>query len=553
MVRATILNNDLRLKFKFNIWIAVWSLLAAIFIGPILAVFFAATGDSGGLWSHLFDTVLQRYVSNTLILMIGVALFSLLIGVTCAWTVVRYDFFCRSIFQWMLLLPAAIPAYLIAYTYCDFLEFSGPLQKLLRDIFGWKLVSDYWFPEIRSMGGAIILMGSVLYPYVYIMSRAAFLLTPASLYEVGLMTQRSLFWKIGLPLARPAIAAGVALTMMETVSDFGTVEYFAIETLTLGIFNVWLGMNSLTTAAQISTFSFLFVISLLIFEVINRARQRYTDTTKKTITLPPKSITGAPAMLCWLICGLPIIFGFLFPVLILLSFVLQGYSIDFNESITNAAFNSLILAITISCLVMSSAFFMVIVSKFQNSSLIPKLTAAASSGYAFPGTILAVGVAIAGGVLDDTISVVAEKYFNSSFNGLFASGIGLVVIACVIRFQAIGYGAITSGLGRIPENMMHANRALGRGFGYGISHVIIPLIKLSFIAGALLVFVDVMKELPITLLLRPFNFETLPTFVYQYAKDELLEEAALPALIIIATGLIPTIIMNSILNRFLKQ
>jgi iron(III) transport system permease protein len=553
MVRAAILIKEAGIQFKFNIWIAAWTILAAIFIGPILAVFFAATGDSGGLWSHLFDTVLQRYVANTLILMAGVAIVSLLIGVSSAWVVVRYDFFCRSIFQWMLLLPAAIPAYLIAYTYCDFFEFSGPLQKLLRDFFGWKLVTDYWFPEIRSMGGAIFLMGSVLYPYVYIMSRAAFLLTPASLYEVGLITQRSIFWKIGLPLARPAIAAGVALTMMETVSDFGTVEYFAIETLTLGIFNVWLGMNSLTTAAQISTFSFLFVISLLIFEVINRARQRYTDTTNRAATLPPKKITGAPALLCWVVCGMPIMFGFLIPVLILLSFVFQGYSIDFNESITTAAFNSLILAIAISSLVMASAFFMIIVSKFQKSAVIPKITAAASCGYAFPGTILAVGVAIAGGTLDDTISVVVEKYFNTSFSGFFASGIGLVVIACVIRFQAIGYGSITTGLGRIPENMMHANRALGRGLGYGIIHVIIPLIKLSFIAGGLLVFVDVMKELPITLLLRPFNFETLPTFVYQFAKDELLEEAALPALIIIATGLIPTIIMNSILNRFLKQ
>ena len=542
-----------KVYFKFNIWIAVWIVLATIFIAPILAVFIEATGDSEGLWTHLFETVLLRYVTNTLILMIGVALVSLLIGVSTAWIVVRYDFFCRSILQWMLLLPAAIPAYLIAYTYCDFLEFSGPLQKMLRDMFGWKLVNDYWFPEIRSMGGAVLLMGSVLYPYVYILSRAAFILTPASLYEVGLITQRSIFWKIGLPLARPAIAAGVALTMMETVSDFGTVEYFAIETLTLGIFNVWLGMNSLTTAAQISTFSFLFVISLLIFETINRARQRYIDTSQRAAPLPSKKITGVPALLCWFICGTPVLIGFLIPVIILLSFVFQGYSVNFNEAITTAALNSLILAISISCLVMATAFFMVVVSKFHKNSIISKITATASSGYAFPGTILAVGVAIAGGALDDMISIVAINYIGTSYNGFFASGIGLVVIACVIRFQAIGYGAITTGLGRIPRNMMHANRVLGRGFGYGMSNVIIPLIKLSLIAGGLLVFVDVMKELPMTLLLRPFNFETLPTFVYQYAKDELLEEAALPALIIIATGLIPTIIMNSILNRFLKQ
>ena len=553
MVSSINFKERCSINFKLNIWVVVWIVLATILISPIIAVFIAAMGDSGGLWSHLYETVLLRYVINTLILMTGVALLALLLGVSSAWIVVRYEFLGRTAFQWMLLLPAAVPAYIIAYVYTDFLDFSGPFQKLLREIFDWQFVNDYWFPEVRSMGGAILLMGSVLYPYVYIMSRAAFLLTPASLFEVGFLCKKNIFWKIALPLARPAIAAGVALTMMETVSDFGTVEYFAIETLTLGIFNVWLGMNSLTTAAQISAFAFLFVISLLVFEFINRSRQRFTDTTQKSITLPPKTINGSHTFICWIICGAPILFGFIIPVLILLSFVFQGYSIVFSQAIIDAAYNSLLLAVSISCLVMLTAFFMTSVSKFQEGFFIPKITAIASSGYAFPGTILAVGVAITGGSLDDSISYITTNFTNISFNGFFSSGIGLVVIACMIRFQAIGYGAITSGLGRLPNNMMHANRVLGHSFGYGLRKVYIPLLKLSFLAGGLLVFVDGMKELPMTLLLRPFNFETLPTFVYQYAKDELLEEAAMPALIIIATGLIPTIVMNSVLNRFLRK
>ena len=245
MVAATAPLFTARGRPGFNPWVFAAVVIAAILLGPILAVFGAAAGDSGGLWRHLFETVLPRYVANTLILMVGVGAVCLVFGVSAAWTVVRYDFVGRQWFQWMLLLPAAVPAYLIAYTYTDFLEYAGPVQKMLREQFGWQSARDYWFPEIRSMGGAMLVMGAVLYPYVYVMARTAFLLTPASLYEVGMLANRSLFWKIGLPLARPAIAAGLALALMETISDFGTVEYFAIETLTLGIFNVWLGNEQL--------------------------------------------------------------------------------------------------------------------------------------------------------------------------------------------------------------------------------------------------------------------------------------------------------------------
>ncbi len=540
-------------RLRVNPWILAASAVAAIFLMPILAVFVAAAGDSGGLWGHLFETVLPRYVVNTLILMVGVGAVCLVFGISAAWAVVRYEFFGRQWFQWMLLLPAAVPAYLIAYTYTDFLEYAGPVQKMLREYFGWQSARDYWFPEIRSMGGAMLVMGAVLYPYVYVMARTAFLLTPASLYEVGMLANRSLFWKIGLPLARPAIAAGLALALMETISDFGTVEYFAIETLTLGIFNVWLGMNSLTAAAQIAAFAFLFVIALLTFELAARARRRFVDTTRRAVPLRAERAQGLQAMWCWISCGVPILIGFVGPVAVLGSFVLKGYSLAFDDAWANAAANSVLLACVVALLVMATAAFLGLVGMFQGSVILRRTTAVASVGYAFPGTILAIGVVTAGGAVDDGIGLLADGLLGITYQGWLTSGVTLIVLACVIRFQAVGYGAVMSGLERLPPNMMNANLLLGHGVGYGMRRVILPLIRLSFVAGGLLVFVDVMKELPMTLLLRPFNFETLPTYVYQFAKDELLEEAALPALIIVAVGILPVVMMNAVLSKFARR
>ena len=534
-------------------WSVAVFILAAIFLSPILAVFWAAAGDSGGLWDHLSTTVLPRYVVNTLVLMAGVAVVCLVFGVSAAWTVVRCDFPGRRVFEWLLLLPAAMPAYLIAYVYTDFLEYAGPVQGVLREAFGWRRASEYWFPEIRSMGGAMLVMGAVLYPYVYVMSRTAFLLTPSSLFEAGMLSRRHLFWKVALPLARPAIAAGLALAMMETVSDFGTVEYFAIQTLTLGIFNVWLGMNSLAAAAQIATVAFLFIIALLTLEIMARARRRFSDTARRAVSLRPAVSRGWGRLGCWVVCAAPVVIGFFLPVGVLLSFVIKGYSLDLNDKMLSSAFNSLSLGASVAVLVMVGAAFMGFVATYQGGPLLKRMTALASVGYAFPGTILAIGVVTAAGALDGGIARLLEVVSGYAYEGWFTSGVGLVIFACVVRFQAVGYGAVTTGLERLPPNMMNASRILGHGFGASLGRVILPLVSMSFVAGGLLVFVDVMKELPMTLLLRPFNFETLATYVYQYAKDELLEEAALPALFIVLSGILPVMLMNAVLNRFTRQ
>ena len=546
-LRHALIGRDLRS------WLNPWKLatisLVFVFLSPIAAIVVAASGDSGGLWVHLSQTVLPRYVANTLGLMFGVGSLSLLFGISTAWMVVRYDFPGRRVLQWILLLPAAMPGYLIAYTYTDFLEYAGPVQALLRDIFGWQSSRDYWFPEIRSMGGAILVLGAVLYPYVYIMAPTAYLVTPVSLFEVGRIAGRSLFWGVALPLARPAIVAGLALVLMETLSDFGTVEYFAIETLTLGIFNVWLGMNSLTAAAQIASFSFLFVIALLTLEVLSRARRRFVDTTRRSVSLSPDRVNGMRAFVCIAVCLTPVVIGFVVPVAVLLNFVLQGYSVALDTAVLEAAGNSIFIGLVVAALVIGTAALIGLVSTFDKGIWLPRFSALASFGYAFPGTILAIGVITAGGAVDSGLAAFLDWVLGISYEGWLTSGVGLIVFACVVRFQAVGYGAVVTGLGRVSPSMMEASRMLGCGFATSIWRVMLPSIRLSCIAGALLVFVDVMKELPMSLLLRPFNYETLATFVYQFAKDELLEEAALPALVIVVTGIIPVILMNAVLNR----
>lgn len=524
------------------------ALLTGILLGPILAVFFAAAGDSGGLWSHLFGTVLPDYVINTLALMAGVGVVALCFGAGSAWFVTRYSFPGRRVLEWALLLPAAVPAYLVAYTYTDFLEYAGPVQGFLRDVFGWRTSRDYWFPEIRSMGGAIIIMGSVLYPYVYMMTRIAFRMTPESLFDVARAHDRSLFLNVALPMARPAMAAGLALVLMETVSDFGTVEYFALQTLTLGIFNVWLGMNSLPAAAQISIVAVLFVVTLLIIELYARSRRRYADTGRRVKPAAPARLTGWRAAFCAIACLIPVALGFLFPAAILASFVLRGYSVTDYGTVFAVALNSVWVAAAVAALVILFSATLAVTVTWRGNRPLRALAGLSAIGYAFPGTILAIGVLTFAGAVDDTIESVFVNGLGLPDGWYLTGTIGLVLMACLVRFQAVGYGALVSGVGRMPPNLLNASRVLGRGFAAGVVQVVLPFIRGSVLAAGLLVFVDVMKELPMTLLLRPFNFETLATFVYQYAKDELLEEAALPALIIVLAGIGPVILMNRMIR-----
>lgn len=529
---------------NWNVWSVTVSIIALTIILPVLAIFYSALLGDTSLWPHLFSTVLPRYINNTLALMLGVGTLSLIFGISTAWTVTRYDFPLKSIFEWALLLPAAVPAYIIAYTYTDFFEYAGPVQGVLRDLFGWENSKDYWFPNIRSMGGAVFVMASVLYPYIFLMARASFIATPLSYYQAGSVHGKNVFLHVAIPLARPSIVAGLALVLMETISDFGTVDYFALDTLTLGVFNVWLGMNSLSGAAQISCVLFIFVVVLLTLESMARKRQRFHERSSGQNVVNPVPTRGSVALACIIICALPLVFGFVIPVSVLLSFIIKGFAVIDFMAIFTTTLTSLFLAVTASTLVMLVSVVMIIVSAYKSNNFQKALTFLSSCGYAFPGTILAVGVVVFVGWLNDLI------YFHISY---FAGGLIILLFAYTLRFLAVGNGAIRSGITKIHPSLIDAGRTMGFNFFKIIKKIIIPLIYTNILVGGILVFVDILKELPMTLLLRPFNFETLATYVYQYASDEMLEESSLAAIIIVLTGVGPVILLNSAIKKISKR
>jgi len=546
MVAAFLSNWSLLPRQPIDKWSVATVFLCCFLLGPVAALLIAALDDSGGLWAHLVDTVLGIYITNTLLLMAGVGAIASFFGASTAWVISRYQFAGRDILEWMLLLPAAIPAYIIAYCYTDFFEYAGPLQTALRGAFGWQSPRDYYFPEIRSLGGAMLVMASVLYPYIYMVTRIAFRLTPASLFEIALVHNKSQFWHVGLPLARPAIVAGLALVMMEVVSDFGTVEYFAVPTITLGIFNVWLGMNNLVAAAQMSSVGFMFILGLLALELYARSRQQYVSTSRNQNSLATLPVSMAGACGCWLICIVPLTCGFFIPLGVLLRFVFKGDLASAFMGVLPIVMNSVVVAVAAAILIMLVASFIVLTAAFRAGPKLRKLALMASTGYAFPGTILAIGALVYASSIDAGLRVLSGGYINS----FLIASMGVLMLAYVVRFQAVGYGAMLSGVRRLPENLMNASRVLGHSYVASLRQIIIPLLKSSFVAGLMLVFVDIMKELPMTLLLRPFDFETLATYTYQYAKDEMLEAAALPALMIVLTGLIPVILMSAMLKRY---
>lgn len=526
---------------NWNIWSISVVIIAFLIIAPILAIFYSAFAGDTSLWPHLFSTVLPRYIYNTLILLLGVGCLSLFFGISTAWIVTRYNFFFKFFFEWALLLPAAVPAYIIAYTYTDIFEYAGPVQGLLRDFFGWNNAQEYWFPNIRSMGGAIFVMSSVLYPYIYLMTRASFTATPISFFHASSVHGKNVFINVAIPLARPGIVAGLALVLMETISDFGTVDYFALETLTLGVFNVWLGMNSLSGASQISCVLFIFVIILLALELMARNRQRFYERSSGQNNMEPLQAKGLSQIVCFLICFAPFLFGFIIPVGVLLNFVLKGFAVINFEAIFYTSITSIVVAITASIIVMSLSILMIVISYYKSNPFSRILIFVSSCGYAFPGTILAVGVVVFVGWLNELF------YFRLNY---FTGSIIVLFFAYTIRFLAVGNGAMRSGIEKIDPSIVNVGRTMGHKFHKIVFKIILPLVYTNILVGGILIFVDILKELPITLLLRPFNFETLATYVYQYASDEMLEESSLAAIIIILAGLGPIIFLNFTIKKF---
>jgi iron(III) transport system permease protein len=531
-------------------WSVAALLISLVALLPLLAIALIALKPSGDTWPHLIANVLPGALRRTLLLMAGVGFLSLVIGTGTAWLVTMYRFPGRRYFQWLLLLPLAIPTYIIAYTYLEMLDYSGMVQTALRDLFGWRNARDYWFPDIRSLGGAIAVMSAVLYPYVYITARASFIAQSVCVLEVSRTLGRTAaetFWQVALPLARPALAAGVALVLMETLNDIGAVEFFGVRTLTVAVYDTWLDRNSLAGAAQIACVMLLFVFALLILERALRAGRRFHHTTGKYRDLRVDELRGWRGALAAFACALPVLFGFVLPASVLVHDALVHVAAGLAPEFWEAAANSLMLAAAAALLAVGFAVVLAYARRQTRSTLIQAASTLPAISYAIPGTVLAIGLLIPLAGLDNFIDGLMRSLFGVS-TGLVLSGTAFaIVLAYTIRFLAASLGAVEAGLSKVSRNIDAAGRTLGATIGEMLIKVHLPLLRPALGAAALLVFVDSMKELPATLLLRPFNFDTLATQVFTLVSLYRYEEAGLSALTIVLVSLAPVLLLHGII------
>ena len=532
-------------------WLIASVLIAIIITSPIIAIIWIAISPEENVWLHLATSVLPTYIFNSVVLMLGVGTFVAIIGTGTAWLVAMCEFPGAKIFAWALILPMAMPAYVVAYVYTDFLEFAGPVQTSLRMLFSWTTSSDYWFPQIRSLGGAITVLSLVLYPYVYALTRASFLEQSISTLEAGRvlgLTGAQNFFYTSLPLARPAIVVGVTLCLMETLSDFGTVDYFAVRTLTVGIFDVWFGMENRGGAAQIALVLLSFIIILIWLERSSRKRQRFHNSSKNQ-SMKKIKLKGWRSFLAIVSCLVPIVTGFVLPGAILFYHALNNIEGFYSTKYIEYAGNSFTMAGSATLIIVLTGIFLAYAARICPNLLVKIAVRVASIGYAIPGAALAIGILISIGAIDSVFTKTVKLTFGFSANVLIGGGLAALLFGYTTRFLAIALGSAEAGLSKVTYNMDMAARTLGSGPRSTLFSVHAPLIRSSIISGSVLVFVDIMKELPATLILRPFNFETLATFVYQYASDELLNECAPAALTIVLAGLLPVLLLNRAIDN----
>ena len=526
----------------------VVALLAGL---PIASVGFnLLLGGTSGTWAHLASTVLPEYVLNSLALCAGVGLGVAIIGIATAWLTAMHDFPGRRIFEWALVLPLAVPAYVMAYVYTDFLQFVGPVQTALRDFFEWRR-GDYYFPDIRTLPGAMLMFVFVLYPYVYLLARTAFLERAGGVLEasrtLGIGPWRA-FFTVSLPLARPAIAAGVALALMETLADYGTVAYFAVNTFTTGIYRAWFSLGDRIASAQLAAMLLGFVLLLVAVERITRGRARYHNTSNRHRP-PPGRLTGGAGLLAMLTCLLPLCMGFLLPAALLLRMALGEGDTQFGERFLVLARNSFTLAGLTALIAVALAVLLAYSARLSKTRLAKGLNRLVGLGYAVPGTVIAVGVLIPVTRLDNWLAGQWQAWFGSNPGLLLTGGIAALIYAYLVRFLAVALQTVEASLSKITPSMDDAARSMGLGQGDTLRRVHVPILRGSLFTASLLVFVDVMKELPATLVMRPFNFDTLATQAYVLASDERLTEASTAALAIVAVGLLPLIALSRQISR----
>ncbi len=539
--------NPVLQRFFFNGWIALVIAIALLIATPIIFVFSSVFTDAGTIWQHLLDTVLIDYITNSFWLMIGVGMGVLVLGVGTAWLVTMCSFMGSSWLEWLLLLPLAAPAYLLAYAYTNLLDYFGFVQTTLRSIFGWTSIQDYWFPNIRSLWGAIIMLILVLYPYVYLLTRVAFLeqsvCTVEASRSLGCNPWRS-FFTIALPLARPSIMAGLALVLMETLNDFGTVEYFGVTTFTTGIYRTWLGMGERTAAAQLAAFLMLFILVLIVLERLSRKQAQYYQMGASGQSIPKYELGLSRGILAAMACLFPVILGFIIPAGYLLQMTLNNLDTAFDDDFWDLAQHSFILATITAAIAAVIALVMAYGQRLQPNWLMRISVRIAAMGYAIPGSVIAVGILIPLGNFDNSIDKWMQTNFGQSTGLLLSGTIFSLIFAYLVRFLAVAFSSTESSLNKITPSLDDASRSLGYTATPTLIKIHAPLMAGGLLTSAMLVFVDVMKELPATLVIRPFNFDTLAIRVYQYASDERLIEASAPALAIVTVGIIPVILLT---------
>lgn len=526
--------------FRLDLWSIGALLVAGIVLTPMLAVLWIAFHPTENIWPHLMATVLPRYFATTLRLMLGVGVLTAAMGTGAAWLVVMFRFPGSRIMDYALLFPLAIPAYVGAYALVDFLDYAGPLQIALRSTFGWASARDYWFPEIHSEPTAIVVLSAALYPYVYLLTRSALREQSGASYEVARslgLGPFGLFWRLGLPLIRPAIAAGVALAMMETVADFGTVATFGVQTLTTGVFSTWLNGGNAGGAAQIAGVVLALVLVLLSVEYISRRNARFHRQSRASRPVTPTQLRGAKALAALGLCLIPFAMGFLLPVAVMMGHAIAKPQVWLAPGLGAAALNTAVVGGIAAILTVGAALFLVYGVRLAGRRLARLVLPVTTLGYAAPGAVLAVGLLVPLAALDHRLAdgILAVTGYDP---GLLLTGTAAaIVLAYIVRFFGVAQGAVDTAFGRISPSLPMAARSLGRGATGTLRDVYLPLMRGSIASALLVVFVDCVKELPATLLLRPFNFNTLSTRVYELASLERIGEAAPAALVVVVMGL----------------
>lgn len=529
--------------------IAAWAAAIVVSI-PMIAVGVYVFEPAGAVWRHLVDTVLWRYVVNTGALVLGVGALTFVMGVATAWLVTMCRFPGRRAFEWALLLPLAVPAYAIAFAYGGMLDFAGPVQSMLREAFGWRK-GDYWFPDARSLGGAIAVLSFVLYPYVYMLARAAFLEQSVCALEVSRLLGRGpwrSFGEVALPLARPAIFTGLALVLMETLADFGAVQYLAVDTFTTGIFRTWFGLGDHGAAAQLAALLMALVLGVLLAEHAMRGRGRFHHTSSRYRPLPGYELHGMRAAGAAVACALPVCLGFVLPGGQLLVWAVRSTETLDRAFIGHAA-SSVALAFVAALAALAVALVLAYGLRLDPTRPMRIAVRIASLGYAIPGSVIAVGVLVPFAAFDNALDAWMRATFGVSTGLLLSGTVFAMIFAYLVRFLAISFQTVEASLAKVTPSMDRAARTLGATPALTLRRVHMPIIAPSLLTATLLVFVDVMKELPATMILRPFDTTTLALRAFELAADERLAEASLPALAIVAVGLGPVVLLSLAIAR----